>query len=107
MADFNARNCNTDGLIDDFSWGYRLRASLSYEDLLPATVITPSISWRHDVEGNGPNFQEGQQAAGVALTFDYRNDYSLELAYNSFFGSNDFSTIDDRDFASVTVKASF
>ncbi|MNZ44684.1 hypothetical protein D3C78_623170 [compost metagenome] len=107
LAAYNARNCNTKGLIDDFSWGYRLRASLTYEDLLPATIITPSLNWRHDVEGNGPNFQEGQQAAGVALTFDYRNDYTLELAYNSFFGSNDFSTIDDRDFASVTVKASF
>ncbi|MNN00284.1 hypothetical protein D3C81_1128710 [compost metagenome] len=107
LASFNARTCNTDGLIDDFSWGYRLRASLTYEGVLPATVITPSLNWRHDVEGNGPNFQEGQQAAGAALTFDYRNDYSLELAYNAFFGSNDFSTIDDRDFASVTVKASF
>ncbi|HCL3330073.1 TPA: DUF1302 family protein, partial [Pseudomonas aeruginosa] len=31
----------------------------------------------------------------------------LELAYNSFFGSNEFSTVDDRDFASVTLKASF
>ncbi|OVZ09777.1 hypothetical protein CDO47_33635, partial [Pseudomonas aeruginosa] len=59
------------------------------------------------VQGYGPNFQEGQQAASLALTFDYRNNYSLELAYNSFFGSNEFSTVDDRDFASVTLKASF
>ncbi|MDG9925118.1 MULTISPECIES: DUF1302 domain-containing protein [unclassified Pseudomonas] len=107
LAAYNADNCNTDGLMTDFSWGYRLRLALNYEDLLPATVITPSLNWRHDVEGNGPNFQEGQQAAGLALTFDYRNNYSLELAYNAFFGSNEFSTIDDRDFASVTVKASF
>jgi hypothetical protein len=107
LAAFNADNCNTRGLLTDFSWGYRLRAGLSYEGVLPATVITPAINWRHDVEGTGPNFQEGQQAAGVTLTFDYKNDYSLELAYNAFFGSNEFSTIDDRDFASVTVKASF
>ncbi|SDO91490.1 DUF1302 domain-containing protein [Pseudomonas jinjuensis] len=107
LAQYNADNCNTHGLYTDYSWGYRLRLALNYEALLPATVITPSINWRHDVEGNGPNFQEGQQAAGIALAFDYRNDYSLELAYNEFFGSNEFSTIDDRDFASVTVKASF
>ncbi|MNZ29994.1 hypothetical protein D3C78_472500 [compost metagenome] len=107
LARYNADNCNTHGLLTDFSWGYRLRLALNYEGLLPATVVTPSINWRHDVEGNGPNFQEGQQAAGLALTFDYRNNYSLELAYNEFFGSNQFSTIDDRDFASVTVKASF
>ncbi|MDH4610464.1 DUF1302 domain-containing protein [Pseudomonas sp. BN102] len=104
---YNADNCNTKGLVDHFSWGYRARLSLSYEGLLPATVITPSVNWRHDVDGYGPNFQEGQQAASLALAFDYRNNYSLELAYNAFFGSNEFSTIDDRDYASVTLKASF
>lgn len=106
-AALNAKGCNTDGLYTDFSWGYRLRASLAYESLLPQTVVTPALTWRHDVEGNGPNFQEGQQAVGVSLTFDYRNDYSLEFAYNNFLGSNDFSTLDDRDFASATLKVSF
>jgi hypothetical protein len=104
---YNAKYCNTHGLVDHFSWGYRARLSLTYEGLLPATTVTPALTWRHDVEGYGPNFQEGQQAAGASLTFDYRNNYSLELAYNAFFGSNDFSTLDDRDFASVTVKTSF
>jgi hypothetical protein len=107
IADFNADFCNTDGIYTDFSWGYRLRAGLAYEGLLPATVVTPAVNWRHDVEGFGPNFQEGQQAVGLSLTFDYRNDYSLEFAYNEFLGSNEFSTIDDRDFASVNLKVSF
>ncbi|CAG8871203.1 hypothetical protein PS861_03922 [Pseudomonas fluorescens] len=106
-ADKNADFCNTHGYTTGFSWGYRLRAALAYESLIPATVVTPSLNFRHDVEGYGPNFQEGQMAAGAALTFDYRNNYSLELAYNDFFGTNKFSTIDDRDFASVTLKASF
>lgn len=104
---YNNENCTTKGLVDRFSWGYRARLSLTYEGLLPATVITPAITWRDDVKGYGPNFQEGQQAAGISLTVDYKNDYSVELAYNEFFGSNEFSTLDDRDFASVTVKASF
>lgn len=104
---YNADFCNTKGLMDRFSWGYRARVSLSYEGLLPATVITPSLNWRHDVDGYGPNFQEGQQAASLALALDYRNEYGVELAYNAFFGTNEFSTIDDRDYASVTLKASF
>ncbi|TDF82511.1 DUF1302 domain-containing protein [Pseudomonas sp. H9] len=103
----NADFCNTHGYTTPFSWGYRLRAALSYESLIPATVVTPAINFRHDVEGYGPNFQEGQMAASASLTFDYRNDYSLELAYNDFFGTNTFSTIDDRDFASVNFKVSF
>ena len=108
IANLNADNCNDNrGFFTDWSWGYRLRGALSYEGLLPSTVVTPSINFRHDVDGYGPNFQEGQKAVGLSLLFEYRNDYSLEFAYNDFFGSNDFTTLDDRDFASVNLKVSF
>lgn len=43
----------------------------------------------------------------MSLTANYLNDYSVELAYNAFFGSNDYSTLDDRDFASVSFKVDF
>jgi hypothetical protein len=103
--------CTDKGFATDWSWGYRLRASLEYSDVLPGINLIPAINWRHDVEGysydpQGP-FQEGQQALGVSLTGVYMNDYSVELAYNGFFGSNDYSTLDDRDFASVSFKADF
>lgn len=107
IAAYNGRNCSRDGLVDSWSWGYRLHASLDYENLLPATVVTPSLSWRHDVDGYGPNFQKGQQAVGLAVAAQYKNKYSAELSYNNFFGSNDFSTIDDRDFVAVNLKVSF
>ncbi|WP_095152758.1 DUF1302 domain-containing protein [Pseudomonas sp. Irchel s3b5] len=103
--------CTDKGFATDWSWGYRLRASLEYSDVLPGINLIPAVNWRHDVEGysydpQGP-FQEGQQALGVSLTSVYMNDYSVELAYNTFFGSNDYSTLDDRDFASVNFKADF
>jgi len=103
--------CTDKGFATDWSWGYRLRASLEYSDVLPGINLIPALNWRHDVEGysydpQGP-FQEGQQAMGVSLTGTYMNDYSVELAYNAFFGSNDYSTLDDRDFASVSFKADF
>ncbi|MHC8300498.1 DUF1302 domain-containing protein [Pseudomonas sp. ZS1P83] len=103
--------CTDKGFATDWSWGYRLRASLEYSDVLPGINLIPAINWRHDVSGysydpQGP-FQEGQQALGVSLTGTYFNDYSVELAYNAFFGSNDYSTLDDRDFASVSFKADF
>ncbi len=103
--------CTDKGFTTDWSWGYRLRASLEYSDVLPGVNVIPALSWRHDVEGysyspGGP-FEEGQQAVGLSLTFNYLNDYSLELGYNEFFGSNDYSTLDDRDFVSVSLKADF
>lgn len=103
--------CTDDGFATDWSWGYRLRASLEYSDVLPGVNLIPALAWRHDVEGysyspGGP-FEEGQQALGLSLTFNYLNDYSLELGYNEFFGSNDYSIQDDRDFVSVSLKADF
>ncbi|MGX1085736.1 DUF1302 domain-containing protein [Pseudomonas sp. AP3_22 TE3818] len=103
--------CTDKGFATEWSWGYRLRASLEYSDVLPGINLIPAVNWRHDVEGysydpQGP-FQEGQQALGVSLTGVYMNDYSVELAYNAFFGTNDYSTLDDRDFASVSFKADF
>ena len=103
--------CTDKGFATDWSWGYRLRASLEYSDVFPGVNLIPAVNWRHDVSGysydpQGP-FQEGQQALGLSLTANYLNDYSVELAYNSFFGSNDYSTLDDRDFASVSFKVDF
>ncbi|WP_422420082.1 DUF1302 domain-containing protein [Pseudomonas sp. GZD-222] len=105
------RYCTDKGFATDWSWGYRLRASLEYSDVLPGINLIPAVNWRHDLEGYsydplGP-FQEGQQALGLSLTANYLNDYSVELAYNAFFGSNDYSTLDDRDFASVSFKVDF
>ncbi|WP_460163739.1 DUF1302 domain-containing protein [Pseudomonas sp. S2_F03] len=103
--------CTDKGFATEWSWGYRLRASLEYSDVLPGVNLIPAVNWRQDISGysydpQGP-FQEGQQALGVSLTGVYMNDYSVELAYNAFFGSNDYSTLDDRDFASVSFKADF
>lgn len=43
----------------------------------------------------------------VGLSATYQKKYTAELAYNTFFGSNDFSVLDDRDFASFVFKAKF
>lgn len=103
--------CSDEGFTTEWSWGYRLRASLEYNDVLPGISLIPTVNWRHDVSGysydpGGP-FQQGQQALGLSLAVNYLNDYSLELGYNAFFGSNDYSILDDRDFVSVSLKADF
>ena len=103
----NARYCNRKGFYSDWSLGYRVHAALNYNDLVPSTVITPSLMFRHDVHGYGPNFQEGQMGIAAGLSATYQKKYTAELAYNTFFGSNDFSVLDDRDFASFVFKAKF
>lgn len=103
----NERFCNKEGFFTEWSYGYRLRGALTYKDLLPSTVVSPSLVFRHDVHGFSQNFQEGQMSLAAGVSATYQQKYAAELAYTSFFGSNDFSTVDDRDFASLALKVNF
>lgn len=103
----NERFCNTEGFFTEWSYGYRLRGALTYKELLPATVIMPSLVFRHDVNGFSQNFQEDQMSIAATVSATYQQKYTAEIAYTNFFGSNDFSTIDDRDFASLVFKVNF
>ena len=104
----NARNCTTDGYVTDSSWGYRVRAGLTYNDVFAGVNLTPRLAWSHDVDGYSPNsnFTEGAKALSVGVTFEYLNRYTASLDYTSFSGG-DFSTIKDRDFASLSLSYSF
>lgn len=107
VDDINKSYCNRDGFFSEWSGGYRLRAALNYNDLYPSTVITPSLNFRHDIYGYSQNFQEGQMSVGAALSVTYQKKYTAEVAYTNYFGSNDFSLLDDRDNISLVLKANF
>lgn len=93
--------------FSEWSYGYRLRAALTYKDLLSATVITPSLTFRHDICGYSQNYQEEQMSLAAAISANFRQKYSAEVIYQNFFGSNDFSTIDDRDFNHLPLNIVF
>lgn len=104
----NANYCNNDGFTDDFSWGYRIRASLDYSDVIAGINLTPSIAWSHDVNGTSPapNFIDGRKAISLGLRADYLNTYRADLSYTSFFGA-DYNELQDRDFIAFSFSASF
>ncbi len=104
----NARNCTTDGYVTDSSWGYRIRAGLTYNDVFAGVNLTPRIAWSHDVDGYSPNsnFNEGSKALSVGLTAEYLNRYTGTLDYTTFSGG-DYDTVKDRDFLSFSVSVSF
>ncbi len=103
--------CTNKGYTTSDSWGYRLNATLVYSSVLPGVTLKPSLSFRHDVNGYayqpGGAFEEGQMATTLSLGSIYRDDYKATLAYTSFFGNNQYSTLDDRDFMSFSISASF
>ena len=104
----NASNCTTDGYVTDSSWGYRMRAGLTYNDVFGGINLTPGLAWSHDVDGYSPNsnFNEGAKALTFSLGAEYLNRYTATLAYTDFSGG-DYNTIEDRDFLSMSFAVSF
>ncbi|SDN78252.1 DUF1302 domain-containing protein [Pseudomonas jinjuensis] len=101
-----AQECNSHGFYTTNSWGYRLRGSLDYPNVIAGINFKPNMAWSHDVEGTGPNFDEGSKAISVGVDADYRNTYTASLSYTDFFGG-DFNTNTDRDFVALSFGVNF
>jgi len=103
--------CDTDGFVTSFSWGYRMRTSLVYNDVFAGVNLTPQLSWSHDVKGHAPgpgaNFIEDRQSVGFQLRADYLNQYSATLGVTSYFGADKLNALADRDNATLSVAYSF
>ncbi|MNZ55313.1 hypothetical protein D3C78_732370 [compost metagenome] len=104
-ATTNAK-CNSHGFYTTNSWGYQARARLDYSNVFAGINLAPSLAWSHDVDGYGPNFDEGSKAISVGVDADYLTKYTASLSYTDFFGGN-FSTNGDRDFVSLSVGVNF
>jgi hypothetical protein len=102
----NPDECNDDGFYTSNSWGYRLRANAEYSNVFAGINLTPSIAWSHDVDGQGPNFNEGTKAISLGLNADYRNTYTASLSYTDFFGG-EYNTTTDRDFVALSFGVNF
>ncbi|WP_280327665.1 DUF1302 domain-containing protein [Pseudomonas sp. BN102] len=102
----NPQECNDKGFFTSNSWGYRARASLDYSNVIAGINLTPNVAWSHDVDGYGPNFNEGSKAISVGLNADYQNVYNASLSYTDFFGG-DYNTVTDRDFVALSFGVNF
>ena len=98
--------CENDGFFTDFSWGYRLRASLDYSNVFAGVNLSPNIAWSHDVEGYSQNFNENAKSVSIGVNADYANKYNASISYTNFFDGK-YNTLVDRDFAAVSVGVSF
>ncbi|TDF80765.1 DUF1302 domain-containing protein [Pseudomonas sp. H9] len=100
------QECNSHGFYTTDSWGYRLRARLDYPNVIAGINLAPNLAWSHDVEGNGPNFEEGLKAVSLGLDADYMSTYTASLSYTDFFGGH-FNTNGDRDYVALSLGWNF
>ena len=101
---------DNDGFVTQDSYGYVVRANLTYPNAFAGVSLTPQVSLKHGIEGYGPQpgaaFNEGEKSVSLSLTADYLNQYRVQLAYTDFFGG-DFNALTDRDFLSLSASVSF
>ncbi len=100
------QECNSHGFYTTNSWGYRARAKLDYANVFAGINLSPNLAWSHDVEGNGPNFEEGLKAISIGVDADYLSTYTASLSYTDFFGGH-FNTNGDRDFVALSFGVNF
>lgn len=103
-------DCNGEGFVTPFSWGYRLRATWSYPGLVPGLDIRPSLAWAHDVKGyapaDGSAFNEGSRSIGLGIDVSLASQYWASLVYTDYL-DGDYGTRGDRDYVAFSVGANF
>jgi hypothetical protein len=101
--------CKNDGFVTDFAWGYRLRVSMDYNNVLNSGItVTPSVFWLHDVEGVSmdPAFNEDRKTLGLGLRFNLNKKYLVDLNYVDYDDEN-FDPLFDRDYYSASFSVTF
>jgi hypothetical protein len=106
-----ADGSTTAGFVTDFAWGYRLRLMGEYRDVIPGIGLMPVLAWSDDVKGWSPEpgqvFNEGRQALGLGMGFEFNPNTKASVNYVKYVNSADYDVLRDRDFISLNLNHSF
>lgn len=102
--------CANDGYATDFSWGYRLKASLDYPQVFGTSwMATPSLFVGHDVKGYSIDgqFNEGRITVAYGLSFNLNKEHKIDLAYTTYSNSAKYDIFRDHDNYSIAYSYTF
>ncbi|MES2663221.1 MAG: DUF1302 domain-containing protein [Pseudomonadota bacterium] len=98
------------GFGEEFSWGYRVRTRLDFNNVIGSWNLINTYSLAHDVNGNTPapisNFVEDRKSAEFGWVMDYQNEFQAGLSYATFWGGDQQNLISDRDFVALVFAYS-
>ncbi|MGH8444628.1 MAG: DUF1302 domain-containing protein [Solimonas sp.] len=99
------------GYATPFSWGYKLIARLTYNNVLGKFRVEPTLRFDHDVHGVTPtpllNFVENRKTASASVTGYYLQAWSATLGYTAYFGGGQGNLLADRDYMEAVLKYTF
>ncbi|MCE4056968.1 DUF1302 domain-containing protein [Pseudomonas sp. Au-Pse12] len=105
-----ARRAPSDQLWNDRSaWGYTLRASARYIEVMPGWDLTIPLTFNQGVNGNSSlgSYNQGRNRLSLGGTLEYLGNLSLEATYNAYLGSPRYNSLADRDHIALNAKYSF
>lgn len=109
-ANPNPTGCKNDGYVTDFSWGYRLRASLDFNNVFGSSwQATPSVFFLHDVKGisSDSQFNEGRKTVSLGLRMSLNKVHNLDLNFTTYSDGAKYDAFRDRDNYSVAYSYTF
>lgn len=108
MPGATAAQCSNDGYASALSWGYRLRVSSVYGNVVDGVDLKPSLTFGHDVKGWSYDslFIEGRHLAIIALQADVKKRFFVEASWTPIWGGR-YNFAKDRDFFALAVGATF
>ncbi|HEY0973199.1 MAG TPA: DUF1302 domain-containing protein, partial [Solimonas sp.] len=87
------------GYATDFSWGYKLLARASYNNVFGVLRIEPQLRFDHDVEGVTPtpilNFIQNRKQLTASVGAFYLQSWSIETAYTRYWGGGAGNLLSD------------
>lgn len=101
--------CKVEGYATDFSWGYRLVATISLPRPARGVDLLPLLAWNHDVEGyaiDGSQL-EGRQVIALRLRAIFQQAYFLDIGRSWVKSTTDFDAARDKDVYSIAVGLVF
>ena len=95
---------------DDFSWGYKLKIILQYNDAFMGLNCSPTFLFTHDVNGTTPTpinlFIQHRRSLTSILKFDYMQKYTFDLGHKMYWGAGTANGLSDRDYVFMNFKFS-
>lgn len=101
----------TAGYPTSESYGYKLVARVTYNNVLNLFTLEPTLRFDHDFKGTSPtpitNFVENRKQLTVSANVLYLQSWQGEVGYTRYFGGGQQNLLQDRDFVEAVVKYSF
>lgn len=101
----------TKGYATAYSWGYRMLARLTYNDVFAGINLIPGVLLFHDLGGispaSTPNYVSGRKTIYTVLDCELNHGFKLNFQYQIFTGGGKYNVLSDRDNLALSVAYTF